>query len=228
MITSIHQPSYFPWLGLLDKIKKSQQFIVLDNVQFSDGGFQNRNNFMDNYIKEKILTIPIEKKDYFNKTIQDIKISKNIWQKKHNKFIFFNYKKHPYFDEVYPCIQKLFEKEYIYLIDVLLDSLEISLQLFSIKTTLLIASDLTSNQDLTKESLLIDILKKSNADIYLSGVGAKIYQKDEIFEANNISVIYQDFRHPKYNQFKNENFIEGLSCLDTVFNLGISQSSKLL
>lgn len=228
MITSIHQPSYFPWLGLLDKIKKSNQYIILDNVQFSDGGFQNRNNFINNYTEQNMLSIPIEKKDYLEKTIRDIKISQKIWQKKHSKYIYFNYKKHPYFDEVYPYIQKLFEKDYIYLIDAVTDSLEISLELLSVEVEIKKASEISTNQGLKKEELLIDILRQSNSEMYLSGTGAKAYQKDEKFRSNGISVIYQEFVHPEYSQYKNNDFIQGLSCLDLAFNLGVSNASKLL
>ena len=35
MVTAIHQPHYFPWLGYLDKMAKAGQFIILDEVQLT-------------------------------------------------------------------------------------------------------------------------------------------------------------------------------------------------
>ena len=40
---SAHQPAYLPWLGYLDKIKRSDIFIFLDTVQFEKNSFTNRN-----------------------------------------------------------------------------------------------------------------------------------------------------------------------------------------
>mgnify|MGYP000520569925 CR=1 FL=1 len=34
MIISAHQPAYMPWLGYLDRIRRSDVFVFLDTVQF--------------------------------------------------------------------------------------------------------------------------------------------------------------------------------------------------
>ncbi|HEY3277770.1 MAG TPA: WbqC family protein, partial [Syntrophorhabdaceae bacterium] len=61
MILSIHQPSYFPWLGLLDKIAKSDVYMVMDEVQLTDAAYQHRNIFLTADGKIKYLTIPFKK-----------------------------------------------------------------------------------------------------------------------------------------------------------------------
>jgi len=228
VIVSIHQPSYFPWLGLLDKINKSNIFVLLDNVQLNDSAFQNRNIFLDNRGQIKYLTIPIEKKGYQQKTIKDLKIVDNRWQKRHKGFLISNYKKHPYFDEIYEFIQYIFEKKYIYLIDVLIDTMNNILKMFEINTSILFASKLNINEFLRKDDLVIDILKKTNANIYISGIGAKSYQDEKKFEENNIILSYQNFIHPIYSQKNSINFIPGLSSLDILFNIGKEESIKLL
>ena len=45
MTISIHQPNYLPWLGFFDKIKRSDKFVIFDNVQYPRGKnhFGNRN-----------------------------------------------------------------------------------------------------------------------------------------------------------------------------------------
>lgn len=69
MITAIHQPSYFPWLGWMDKINKCDQFILMDEVQLSDRAYQHRNLFLTNTGQQKFLTIGIQKKDIFLKKL---------------------------------------------------------------------------------------------------------------------------------------------------------------
>ena len=59
MIVSIHQPSYFPWLGWLHKVNNSDVFIMMDEVQLSDSAYQHRNIFLDKEGNEKYLNIGI-------------------------------------------------------------------------------------------------------------------------------------------------------------------------
>lgn len=227
-MVSIHQPSYFPWLGLLDKINKSKEFVLLDNVQLSDSAYQNRNIFLDNLQKEHLLTIPINKKNYQEKDFTELTISNNIWKKKHQKFIMYNYKKHPFFDEIYPFLETFYKKEYEYLIDPLFESMKLSMKFFDINVKIYKASSLNLLESNTKDNLVLNILEKVNAKEYLSGQGAKNYQNDSKFKDRNIILHYQEFQHPIYSQFKNANFHSGLSCLDIAFNLGIEACSKLI
>jgi hypothetical protein len=228
MIVSIHQPSYFPWLGLLDKISKSDKFVILDTVQLNDNAFQNRNIFLNQRGEVEYLTIPIIKKGYLEKSIRELIIANNKWQKKHHGFIIANYKKHPYFDEVYSVIKPLYQQQYVYLVDVLIDSMEMTFQLFNIATDVILASELDIDKNLKKDDLVIDILKKVNASVYLSGSGAKQYHDETKFKTNNIVLQYQIFKHPIYKQKNALEFIPGLSSLDIAFNLGINQSTELI
>jgi hypothetical protein len=228
MIVSIHQPSYFPWLGLLDKISKSDKFVILDTVQLNDNAFQNRNIFLNHRGEVEYLTIPIIKKGYLEKSIRELIIANNKWQKKHHGFIIANYKKHPYFDEVYPIIKPLYQKKYTYLVDILIDSMEMTFQLFNITTDVILASELDIDKNLKKDDLVIDILRKVNASVYLSGSGAKQYHDETKFKARNIVLQYQIFKHPIYKQKNALEFVHGLSSLDIVFNLGINQSTELI
>lgn len=219
-IISIHQPSYFPWQGLLNKIKQSDGFILLDDVQFSDGAYQNRNIFLDKNFNVQMLTIPIEKKNYLKKAIRDIAIADNRWQKKHLKFLMQNYNKHPFYDEVLEKIEPIYTKHYTHIADVLIDSILCTFNLFNINTKLLLQSDLTYNKEMKKSELVLELLKNTKASIYLSGTGAKAYQNDKEFTQNNIKLLYQEYRQTEYKQYNNDFFQAGLSSLDLLFNIG--------
>ena len=41
----ISQPTFFPWLGYFDLISQADQFVILDDVDFSYQSWQHRNNF---------------------------------------------------------------------------------------------------------------------------------------------------------------------------------------
>ena len=227
-VVSIHQPSYFPWLGLLDKIEKSNTFVLLDTVQFNDNSFQSRNLFLNHNGESQYLSIPISKKNYQNKTIRDMKIIDFRWQKKHKGFLVANYKKHPFFDEVYSSIENIYIKKYVYLIDVLIDSMELCNKMLNINTEVILASDIAYNHSLTKDELVLSILEASNATKYISGTGAKAYQDDSKFLSRGIDLEYQSFTHPTYQQKNSKEFNIGLSVLDLLFNIGKTEASILL
>jgi len=229
MIVSIHQPSYFPWLGLLDKINKSDLFVILNDVQLTDRAYQHRNLFIKNFTHSHLLTIPIEKKGYRQKPLNTIMIADSKWQKKHLHYLQHNYKHHPYFDEIFPLLEPFFQKKYRFVYDALIDSMQIVFEIFDIKTPFIASSSLPHDRTLCKEAQIIDIVKLAKGDIYLSRRGAQDYQKEENFKKNSIELCYQEFSYPNYKQHKNGGcFIEELSSLDIAFNLGKKEAQLLL
>jgi hypothetical protein len=225
MIFSIHQPCYFPWLGLLHKIACSDVLIVLDDVQLSDSAFQHRNQFLTNDGKVKFLTIPFVKQNYLGMSFKDLKISDPSWGVKHRNFLLNNYKKHEYFNQVYPKIEFIFFKDYTYLIDLVMDSMNVSMAMFGIKDQVILQSEIGYNGEAKKGDLVLQLLKATNAQHYLSGRGAQAYQDDSVFEAEGIVLEYVNFSHPVYPQKNSQEFVSGLSCLDLLFNIGADDAS---
>ena len=62
-IVAIHQPNFLPWMGFFDKAINASTFILLDDVQFSDGrgNWTNRHLLLSNN-KSKWVTMPISRK----------------------------------------------------------------------------------------------------------------------------------------------------------------------
>jgi hypothetical protein len=75
--------------------------------------------------------------------------------------------------------------------------------------------------------LLIDILQKTNATTYLSGIGARGYMDPSLYDKANIGIAWQAFKHPVYPQLFGE-FIPFLSSIDLLFNCGIDQSRLII
>ncbi len=227
MIVSIHQPSYFPWLGLLDKISKSQVFILMDEVQFSDSGFQHRNVFLEAKGKPCYLILPVNKKGYTEKSFRQLRLADNYWQKKHRKFFLFNYKKHPYWENIFSQIEFIFEKRYEFLIDVVWDSMKVLFNMLGINVKVHFQSELDYDRSFKKSDLVLELVKSVEADVYLSGKGAKNYLDVNRFSSAGVEVMFNHFVHPIYPQKNASKFIEGLSTLDLLFNCGIEGSRKI-
>lgn len=226
MIISIHQPSYFPWLGLLHKIANSDIYMVMDEVQLSDSAYQHRNLFLTAEGGAKFLTIPFKKKHHFRRPFNTLEIVEQGWRLKHINFLRNSYQKHPYFDEIFPFVSEFYSTEFPLLIDAVMASMLISLKLLGIETKLVFQSQTIHDKTLTRGDLVVDLVRNSGVDCYLSGTGAQEYLNESAFNGE-LKLKYNNFTHPEYKQKNTKIFTPGLSCLDLLFNLGISDSREL-
>jgi len=223
----IHQPDFLPHLGFFHRFLQADLWVILDNVQFVHKTSKSWNN--RDKIKtpqgEKWITVMVQKCT-LQTNISEVLLSTEIaWRNDHLNLIKENYKKAPYFSEIFPFLEELYRFECGKMIDFNLKSIDMLLKLFDIKISSLLAS--TLNPAGRKNKLLVDILKKVNASVYLSGVGAKSYFEQKTFDDAKIKVIWQDFKHPVYPQLHGE-FKPYLSSIDLLMNCGIEKSRMIL
>ena len=68
---------------------------------------------------------------------------------------------------------------------------------------------------------IIKILNKLNAKEYISPIGAKQYLIEDNFnELSEIKLLFNDYTPNMYNQMHLKKFIENLSIIDVIANLG--------
>jgi len=214
MKVAIHQPHYFPWLGYLNKMADVDEFIILNEVQLSDNTNMCRNRFLTKTGKEKYLTVSFEKKDYMKKRFCDVKLNTQVnWQRDHKNFLIDTYGKLVGFNEVWPEIKHIFEKSYE--------------TVFAIRTPLIYQSTIDYCKETRKNDLVLSLCEAVNAQIYLSGNGARKYMQVDAFVKKGIRVEFQEFSHPSYPQAFSSVFIPNLSSLDLLFNCGIKTSRDI-
>lgn len=218
-IVAIHQPCYWPWLGLIQKMLVADIFILLDDVQFNRRAFQHR-TYIKIQNKKKYLTLPVhsEKHQILNLLIKDTLVKSEEILKEHWDLICQFYSKSPDWHKYCAILEEVYKKNYTKLIDINVATLEATKKLFNIKNTEFMFSGSFSNKG-NKEELIINLCKAVGGNIYFSGIGAKDYQSTEEFIKNGIEIIYQDFKHPVYNQI-NENFESGCAGFDLPLNDG--------
>ncbi len=231
MILTAHQPTYLPWLGLFNKIHYSDCFVLFDTVQYLPKEWMNRNK-IKTVNGEMYLTVPVQKKGFLKKMNKEIKVdNSNNWQRKHLKSIFINYKDTKYFNDYFPFFEDVYTKKWDYLCELNTFILENLLDFLSIKIKILKLSEL--NLEGTKSDLVLNLCKKLNAKTFIFGEQGKNYADINKFNQNNITVMFQKYTHPKYNQnFKN--FLSNMSVIDLIFNCGknsleiINKENKLI
>lgn len=223
MIIAIHQPNYVPWLGYFYKMAKSDIFVLLDNVQYEKNGLTNRVKIKTPQA-EIWFTLSIKRK--FPQLIKEAElIGFSKEKKKHIKTIELNYKRAKYFDYLFPELKEILEKDWQYLSNLNIKLIELLKEKLGIKTRLEIASNYNVYGKGT--DLLINLGKKFNADIYLSGRGGQKYQDEKKFKVANIKLKYTQFVHPTYPQLWGD-FTAGLSVVDLILNCGPKSLDILL
>jgi hypothetical protein len=227
VIVSIHQPSYFPWLGLLDKISKSDVFVVMDEVQLSDSAYQHRNLFPTADGKAKYLTIPIIRRDYLKRRFRQIEIAGQEWRSRHLAFIRNSYGKHPFAAELMPKLEAFFAADYRRLADAVLASMRLSFDLFGIGTRMILQGEMQYDRSLKRGDLVVALARAAGARCYLSGAGARQYLDESAFHGD-LTLRYNAFEHPRYPQKNLPQFLPGLACLDALFNVGVDGARALL
>lgn len=217
MVVSVHQPNYIPWMGYFYKIKKSDIFVILDDVQYIKKGFINRNR-IKTHQGISWLTIPVENKGNYGCNINEISIKNDLnWKEKHLKNIEMNYKKSDFFHDFYDVFKNCIMKDYDKLSKLNIDIIKAICQLLNIKTEMILSSAL--NIEETSTERIISICKAVGADSYLSGSGGAKYQDEKMFEDHSIKLKYSDFSEKQYKQLWGE-FSGGLSIIDYIFNCG--------
>lgn len=212
----IHQPNYIPWLGYFYKIFESDIFVFLDDVQFSNKGAHNY-HYLKTPQGSLRLKIPVEYNHGFK--INEVRTKDELdWKKDHLNKLSLNYKKAPYFDEIFEDFKSILSHNYKNISVQNIEIIKFFAKKFKLDSKFVVASDL--NIHTSREEKVLDICSATKATIYISGTGAKAYQQEENFIKRNISLKYSAFHPFKYKQLWGEEFLTNVSILDYLMNYG--------
>lgn len=214
---AIHQPNFLPWLGYFYKMKQCDVFVILDDVLVSNSGsYLTQTNIKNTDGKKLQISLP-KRKTAQNALINEVLFPENypFFCKKFLKTLQVCYSKAPYFRLHFDNIERILHTSFEHLYELNVELVKYCAKNLNINCQIVFASDLKSTQQ--KEARIIDLVKKSGGDIYISGNGAKNYQKEEDFIQNGIQLMYSDFKIQPYPQLHGD-FIGGLSVVDFLFN----------
>ena len=224
-VVSIHQPSYWPWLGQLAKIARTDTYVFLDSVSAAKNENQYRNTFFCNG-QAKYLTLPVNYR--IGTRIQDLAFLNDDWKADHLNKLTNYYRKAAHFDEVYSAITPVYAVPPDQPVaEFLLATMQVAFRLLGINVAVVKASELHCSGQ--KGQLVLEICKAVGASKYLAGMGSYEYMLPMLpdFSAAGIEVIWHRYEHPVYRQDPRLPFIAGLACLDILFFHGFDGSRKI-
>jgi len=227
-VVAIHQPNFLPWLGYFHKMNQADAFVLLDDVQFSKGSYGNRVKIKSRFKESVWLTVPVHStgKQAYN----EIQIAYDQdWRTDHANLLrdaYQQFEQAPYFDQYFQDIMALQETQCANLAELNILLTRYLKRELQISTTLYVVSEFEEDFGIRSERLL-NICKRLEADVYLSGQGARAYNDEALFSSNEIQLVYQNFNHPVYPQLHGGEFVAGLSVIDLLFNCG-PDSARIL
>jgi hypothetical protein len=215
---------YLPYPGIFNKIKRVDIFVFLDDADYSNQYYYNRNR-IKTPIGDQMLTVPVKKS--FGQKLNEIKIENNIlWQKKHMKTLITNYNKADYFKTYKDFFEEIYNIKWDKLHDLNMYTIIYLLEHLNITTPFYFSSEMPRSKKMKGTERLVEICRELNADVYLSGISGIDYLDLKLFEDSGIKVEYQNYEPKKYKQLYGE-FIPNLSIVDMLFNLGSEATSYL-
>ncbi|MFO7810578.1 MAG: WbqC family protein [Candidatus Delongbacteria bacterium] len=216
---AILQSNYIPWKGYFDIIDRVDEFILYDTAQYTKRDWRNRNLIKSD--RGKIwLTIPVQVKNKFDQSINDVEVADHIWCKKHFRSIVQNYSKAECFRSYSDFFEDLYSKsgEFEYLSQINEFFLKKICGLLGIDTHISRSGDYAVYG--TKSEALISLCEQTGADVYLSGPSAKDYLNVDLFSAKKISVEWMNYEgYRKYDQLYGD-FEHSVSVIDLILNTG--------
>lgn len=231
------QPQYFPRLHYFNRILNSDVFMVRDDVQFvrkhkyPDG--HNGPSFQAHTpIKEAsgiyLLSVFI-KHDGLRPIYQTVVSSDLSWKDEHLNTLKYAYLKAPYFNSIYPGIEKIISREYQSLAELNLSTILWAIgklsglaEMANDRPTLKAVNDFLSDQSLFRlkkiqlgsqsqfyknnpqasaNEKIIGLCKEIGAsEDFCGGTGVAAYVDYELFSRNGITIAVQDWQCPEYHQ----------------------------
>lgn len=214
MRIAVMQPYFLPYIGYFQLITAVEKLVLLDDVNYINKGWINRNRILING-KSNFITIPLEKASQ-NRLIKDISISPDTkWKFKILKTIESSYRKAPFYTFVYPLIEKIILFDNSSISAFVYNSLKEILNYLENNTEIIKSSALYNNRDLKAQDKIIDICLKEKATRYINPEGgADLYNKEK-FHERKIELKFLKPYLPQYKQFSAD-FIPALSIVDVL------------
>ncbi len=229
----IHQPDFMPWLGFFAKIMKSDVWVLLDHVDNNprDAAFWGRRVKVSLNGKADWLSIPLVKEENrIGVPISEMQISMDFskvdFPRKNLSLIDINYRKTPFFKQIFPLVESYFLSEEPLLVNRNMDFIMAVFKLLEHQPQVIKSSELNCQK--RSNELLIEIIEKVGGTVYISGDGALGYMNMDRFAEKSIKVEFNQFKPFDYAQLNKPEFLPGLSVIDILMNIGPEQTALQL
>ena len=212
------QPAYLPWPGFFSRLLDLDRLLVLDHVQFSRGGWQQR-NYLRAAAGRQRLTVPVAHDD-LRQPISASRIAGDQWRSRHWQTITAAYYRAPYFRDWSGPLEEVYSRSWGLLPDLNMALTKLLLGAFGIEAEFMFSSRLRPEGHST--GMLASLCALTGSTVLRVGTGAVgpgSYLDAGLLARAGIRVEVAEFTYRPYPQAF-PGFTPGLSALDLLLNCG--------
>lgn len=223
---AIMQPYFLPYIGYFQLLAAVDKFVVLDDVNYINRGWVNRNRLLLNGTAHTF-TVPLRGASQ-NRLICDIAlVSEQGWRDKLMCTIRQAYGSAPCYMQVSTLLESLINYPSVRLDEFLLNSLREIVRYLSLEVEIVSTSRVYKNAPLKGPERILDICLQERADRYINPIGGlDLYDRASFLE-QGIQLNFLRSRPIAYHQGKGE-FVPWLSILDILMFNGPPAVRQLL
>jgi hypothetical protein len=215
---AISQSNYIPWKGYFDFINSVDEFVLLDDVQFTKRDWRNRNK-LKAPSGALWISIPIRVTGRYSQKINEAQIADPAWAPRHWKTIESLYARAPCFKTHKHRIEELYMQARM---DHLTEINKVFLRgicgLLGIRTPIRDSREFRLAEGKTQR--LLDLCRQLSATAYYCGPRSRDYLEEERFREAGMEVVYMDYTgYPEYPQLFGP-FVHDVSIIDLILNTG--------
>ncbi|VYT31275.1 WbqC-like protein family protein [uncultured Blautia sp.] len=226
MKLGIMQPYFVPYIGYWQLMNAVDKYVIYDDVNFIKGGWINRNRILING-KTNYFNIPMMGASP-NKLINEVNVNKDERLiRKNLRTIEGAYKRAPYYQVVYPIIERIFKTEKENIAEFIYESFQIINDYLGIETELIMSSTLNKECSLKGEDKVLAICKELGATEYYNAIGGQKLYSFEDFRKHGIALKFVQTEKIVYEQF-GEEFKPDLSIIDVMMFNSSTEIRKML
>ncbi|MBV6702761.1 WbqC family protein [Kitasatospora aureofaciens] len=223
----IEQPAFLPWLAFCEALLACDTVVLYDDVQFEDGGWQNRNKIRT---KSGIqwLTVPVVKQH--GQRIEQARIAANFDADTLLRTLAMAYSRTPFYAETMATITPALEAGHQLLADLNADLLTRIHDALGATGRLLRSSTMPLPASGRIERI-VAVCEHTGEQTLWAGSGTRGYLDTAAVGAAGIRVLWNEYypRHPIYPQtWPRRPFTPALSVADAACNLGWAGLRTLL
>lgn len=191
------QPYLLPYLPYFQLISLVDAFVILDDVNFINRGWINRNNILLGNQSHRI-TLQLQGASQ-NKLINEIRVGGNA--EKLLETVRHAYARAPNFAVVYPVIERALVQVEVNLARYLKTALEITCRSLGIDTPFLFSSEIEIAEGTSGQQRILDICRRLGARRYINPIGGQeLYDRAE-FSGADIELFFLQGEPEPYRQY---------------------------
>lgn len=214
MILTAMQPYFFPYIGYFQLLHCSDIFVVLDDVQYINRGWVNRNRILINE-NPNWFTFPVQK------GAQELAINCRFYieelseRERLLETIKHAYKKAPFFTAVYPLVERIMTFSSVNVGDFNTNAIKEIADYLKLQCRIMLSSEIEKDNSLKGQDRIVDINLVLGAELYVNPMGGVDLYQEERFVEKGLKLQFLKPGNIQYSQFKGS-FVPFLSIIDVL------------